>query len=126
MPCEGWGHGKVWGDVGKAARRWGAGGFAVSGQLGNFGAKKTPTGTEQPFDTIVDGYTPVEPPSPSPSITRRGTPAALAVGVHSFWVKAEEVRTLGRGQFLNQAPCQHISSRSVKLCFLLLFLSRKF
>ena len=25
-----------------------------------------------------------KPPSPSPSITRRRTPAALAVGVHSF------------------------------------------
>jgi hypothetical protein len=40
MLCEGSGHGKVWGDEGKAARRGGAGGFAVSGQLGNLGAKK--------------------------------------------------------------------------------------
>jgi hypothetical protein len=46
--------------------------------------KKTPTGAEQPFDTVVDGHAPGEAPSPSPSITRRRTPAALAVGVHSF------------------------------------------
>jgi hypothetical protein len=40
--------------------------------------------SEQPFDIIVDGHAPGEPPSPSPSITRRRTPAALAVGVHPF------------------------------------------
>ena len=39
---------------------------------------------EQSFDTVVDGQSPSEPPSPSPSITRRRTPAALAVGVHPF------------------------------------------
>ena len=44
---------------------------------------KTPTGAEQPSAlslTLTSGG----PPSPSPSIPRRRTPAALAVGVHSF------------------------------------------
>jgi hypothetical protein len=40
--------------------------------------------SEQSFGTIVDGHAPGEPPSPSPSITRRRTPAALAVGGSSF------------------------------------------
>jgi hypothetical protein len=42
----------------------GAGGFAVFGQFGNLGAKKAPTGAEQPFGTIVDGYAPGEAPQP--------------------------------------------------------------
>jgi hypothetical protein len=42
----------------------GAGGFAVFGQFGNLGAKKAPTGAEQPFGTIVDGRAPGEPPKP--------------------------------------------------------------
>jgi hypothetical protein len=41
-------------------------------------------GRNNPSNTIVDGHAPGEPPSPSPSITRRRTPAALAVGVHPF------------------------------------------
>ena len=41
-------------------------------------------GAEQPLGTIVDGHAPGEAPSPSPSITRRRTPAALAVGVRPF------------------------------------------
>ena len=40
--------------------------------------------SEQSFGTIVDGHAPGEPPSPSPSITRLRTPAALAAGVHPF------------------------------------------
>jgi hypothetical protein len=42
------------------------------------------TRAEQPFGTIVDASAGRSPPVPSPSITRRRTPAALAVGVHSF------------------------------------------
>ncbi len=75
----------------KNTARWGrrqsrqaSGALAALLFLGNLGAKKAPTGAEQPFGTIVDGRAPGEPPSPSPSITRRRTPAALAVGVHSF------------------------------------------
>jgi hypothetical protein len=49
-------------------------------------------GAEQPFATIVDGRAPGEPPSPSPSITRRRTPAALAVGVHPFQGTASRPR----------------------------------
>ena len=44
---------------------------------------RSPT-PEQSFDIIVYDHAPGEPPSPSPSIARRRTPAALAVGVHSF------------------------------------------
>jgi hypothetical protein len=48
------------------------------------GKKNTYRGAEHPLGTIVDVQAPGEAPSPSPSITRRRTPAALAVGVHSF------------------------------------------
>jgi len=46
--------------------------------------KKHLPGAEQPLGTTVDVKRRAKPPSPSPSITRRRTPAALAVGVHPF------------------------------------------
>jgi hypothetical protein len=74
--------------MGDKAKPLGVGALAALLSLGSspiWGlAKKPSTGAEQPFDTSVDGHAPVEPPSPSPSITRRRTPAALAVGVHYF------------------------------------------
>ena len=39
--------------------------------------KRNTYGAEQPFDIIVSNQAPGEPPSPSPSITRCRTPAAL-------------------------------------------------
>jgi hypothetical protein len=41
-------------------------------------------GGNNPSTLPLTGTRRVKPPSPSPSITRRRTPAALAVGVHSF------------------------------------------
>ena len=51
------------GDEGKAAKRALAA-LQFSGQFGNLGAKKTPTGAEQPFGTIVEGHAPGEAPRP--------------------------------------------------------------
>jgi hypothetical protein len=61
-------------------------------------------GAEQPFATIVDGHAPGEPPSPSPSITRRRTPAALAVGVHPF----KGTRSGPHHTFLGSARLTHL------------------
>src|ERR1700720_4688058 len=63
----------------------GADGFAVFGQFGNLGAKKAPTGAEQPFGTIVDGHAPGEAPQPLTLNHPASNPGcSLAVGVHSF------------------------------------------
>ncbi len=74
--------------IAKTYHRFGGDRYAIgtapaAATSGLLQGKKTPMRAEQPFGTIVNsraGW----PPSPSPSITRRGTPAALAVGVHSF------------------------------------------
>jgi hypothetical protein len=63
----------------------GADGFAVFGQFGNLGAKKAPTGAEQPFGTIVDGHAPGEAPQPLTLNHPASNPGcSQAVGVHSF------------------------------------------
>jgi hypothetical protein len=51
---------------------------------GRRGRKKYLTSAEQPSGNVVNDRRRAKPPSPSPSITRRRTPAALAVGVHLF------------------------------------------
>ena len=62
---------------------------SVRGRISEFRdahkVKKNTYGAEQPFDPIVYGYAPGEPPSPSPSIARRRTPAAFSWG--SFFLR---------------------------------------
>ena len=76
------------GTMGTKAKPSGVGGrrrLAVFGQFGNLGAKKAPTGAEQPFGTIVDGHAPGEAPQPLTLNHPASNPGcSLAVGVHSF------------------------------------------
>jgi hypothetical protein len=79
-------------DEGKAVRRrGGADGFAVS-----LGGKKNLRGRNNPSALSLVFTRRASPPAPHPQSPGVGTPAALAVGVHSFQGTAAAVVEFGQ------------------------------
>ena len=95
----------VWGTKAKPLALEPADGFAVSGQLVTVWVAKKRNNPSALSLTVTRR---VRPPSPSPSITRRRTPAALAVGVHSF----EGRRSPTGSSAHSLSPAPHASRRN--------------